>query len=366
MITQDPSGKAKAAADVAKEDPAAAAGAAKAAADSAKDDPAGAAAAAAPIAGEFIPDGIWEQVTDMLRELTNILPTAIDAMVFGRKEVSAVASTLDSLFETLGEKGAPIFDNIAALWTAIWMAYFFFIAPISLIILFYGFWASGWFGGPQADKRTDENYEPPQTFADRCRACCTSCQVCLANCHDMQLCFWSFIIVFQIVVLLIFIMSVVFCIIAGVQIFIGSGCAQIYLLGDDKVCTETMNQMSVFMSTFEVEGGEVPLTMTCEHYNLRTCDLVREKMVSSAMMTVAGSFIAAVFSFQMIFDTALLHERARYRRMMDEMGLLETAENLPEEPSKSSFPNLKFWGSSEEAADGEGAAAEGGAAASSS
>merc|ERR1719401_341910 len=134
----------------------------------------------------------------------------------------------------------------------------------------------------------------------------------------MHLCFWSFIIVFQIIVLLLFIVSIVFMLIGAVQIFIGTGCGMIYIIGDVKICTETLRMLSTFLSTFQVGEGEVPLSMSCNHYNLLTCDIVHDKMLQSTILTIVGSFVAALLSFQMIFATALLHERAVWRRMLAE------------------------------------------------
>merc|ERR1719401_1727207 len=134
----------------------------------------------------------------------------------------------------------------------------------------------------------------------------------------MHLCFWSFIIVFQIIVLLLFIVSIVFMLIGAVQIFIGTGCGMIYIIGDVKICTETLRMLSTFLSTFRVGEGEVPLSMSCNHYNLLTCDIVHDKMLQSTILTIVGSFVAALLSFQMIFETAVLHERAYWRRILAE------------------------------------------------
>merc|ERR1719343_354395 len=84
--------------------------------------------------------GIWEQVSDLLTSLEKILPQAIDILKAGRTEVSAVSATLDSIFSTLEEKGAPIFGEVALAWQFLWIFYFFLVMPITAGILFYGFW----------------------------------------------------------------------------------------------------------------------------------------------------------------------------------------------------------------------------------
>merc|ERR1719329_142713 len=51
------------------------------------------------------PSPVWEQVTTLLRDLEKVLPTCLDLLTFSRKEVSAVASQLDSVFKTLRDSG---------------------------------------------------------------------------------------------------------------------------------------------------------------------------------------------------------------------------------------------------------------------
>lgn len=114
--------------------------------------------------------GIWTQVSDLLRQLEKVLPQAIDLLKFSRKEVSAVSATLDSIFSTLEEKGVPIFAEIAAAWSYVWIFYYVLVMPLTAGILFYGFWAGGFFGGP---KPTNEEYVAPTSCWERC--CCVCC-----------------------------------------------------------------------------------------------------------------------------------------------------------------------------------------------
>jgi len=276
--------------------------------------------------------GIWEQVGNFLHEMEKILPTSIELLKFARKEVSAVASNLDSIFGMLGGKGKAIFVLIAGLYAEIWTGYFIFVFGLTFSILIYGFWASGWFGGPQPVPKKLGVYQPPSTFLDRCACCYAACCECCSSCHDTQSCFWSFIILFQVIVLLLFIMSLVFCILAGIQMFMGSSCMQLYIITDTKVCTESLGQFATFLSSFNVGHGEVPLSMACQHHELLTCDLIHDKMFQAGIMTVAGSFVSVIFSFELIFAIAIIHERARWRRVINEieMDLEEEAEDKAE------------------------------------
>lgn len=252
----------------------------------------------------------------MLRKVQAMLPTAIKYLKFARKEISAVSATMKSIFTTLKLKGLPLFEQVSTLWKVLFVLYFFFLFPLTLLILLYSFWASGYLGGPPQPKAEDDQYVEPKNFFEKCGVCCASCCACMRSCHDKQLCLWSFLLFFYVVVLLIFIMSIVFCILAGVKIFLGTGCAQIFLLNDSKICTETVNIMSVFLPSFAVKDGIVPLSMTCDHFSLTTCDLIRNRMMTSSKLTVIGSFVATMFSFQLIFETAMLHERLRWRNLV--------------------------------------------------
>jgi len=265
--------------------------------------------------------GVWDQVATTLREMEKVLPTAIELLKFSRKEVSAVAANLDSIFETMGTKGKKIFNQTAETYAAIWGAYFFLVFTVTFGILMYAFWASGWFGGPEPVSKKMVDYEPPRSFVDRVRCSWDACCRCCVYCHDTQSCFWSCIILFQVFLLVLFIMSIVFTLLAGIQMFMGSSCAQIYILGDLKVCTETLDQLSTFLATFQVGEGEVPLSMSCDHHSLLTCDLIHDDLLMAGMMTVAGSFVAVVFSFELIFAIAMIHERAIWRRVINEIEM---------------------------------------------
>lgn len=274
-------------------------------------------------AGEAVPSAVWEQVTTLLRNLEKVLPTCIDLLIFARKEVSAVSSQLNTIFKNLRQKGVSIFFEVAASYRTIWVSYYLFVMPLTFGILMYGFWASGWFGGPQPLNGPQADYEPPRGFFDRLRCCCAACCRCVSDNHDKTSCFWSFILLFQLIVLLLFIVSIVFVIMAGIEIFTSTSCGQIYMLNDNKVCTETLDQIATFMESFEVGSGEVPLSMACEHHSLKTCDLIHDKMLQAAVMTVSGSFIAVFFNFELIFNVALIYERARWRRVINEMEMDE-------------------------------------------
>jgi len=263
----------------------------------------------------LVPSPIWDTVTTTLRLMTQILPTAVDNLKFARLEVSAVSSQLSNVFENFHKSGAKVFNTVARLNKIAWTVYYFLLAPLTCGILYYGFYASGYFGGPKAIE--EEEYVPPEGFMDRLAACWRCCCNCVTEFEDTAFCLWSMILVMQIIVLLIFIVSILLTILAGVKVFITASCAQVYIINDDKVCTETMHGISKFLESFYV--GEVPtsLDFICETKNLKTCQQITQKMMTSTIYTVVGSFAATIFSFELILNTAMLHERSRWRRIAD-------------------------------------------------
>merc|ERR1719183_586117 len=57
----------------------------------------------------------------------------------------------------------------------------------------------------------------------------------------------------------------------------------------------------------------------CEADTLVACQAITNGLMASAKQTVIGSFVAAIFSFQMLFLSAKLHERARYNHVIEKM-----------------------------------------------
>jgi len=265
---------------------------------------------------EFGMSGIWGELNMVLTSLQLMLPSVVDNLKFARKEVSAVSKQLDTIFGAFQQKGPPIFNEVAALYSTMWTAYYILFALLTVSVLFYGLWASGWFGGPSA-ALADEEYVPPDTLMDRCLACWSSCQACVRGCQESNLTFWSVILVMQVLVLVLFLVSILLCILAGVKAFLAAGCAQIYIVNDSKICTGVLGMIRRWLMSFLLEDPFL-LHDACDAHTLLTCQLIGTKLKKSAMFTTIGSLMAAVFSFQMIIESAILHERARWRKIFDE------------------------------------------------
>merc|ERR1719263_864642 len=150
---------------------------------------------------------------------------------------------------------------------------------------------------------------------ERLKACCNCCCTCISRCHDSQLCFWSCIIVFQIIVLLIFIIALVICMLAGIKMFFTSSCAELYLLSEADVCTNDLQSIKSFVPAFVVDEL-IPLEDTCSTKNLTLCAMIGAEMQQSMILTTIFSIVSAILSFQLVIESSVLHERARMRRIV--------------------------------------------------
>lgn len=262
---------------------------------------------------------VWSEVQTIMSEVMNLMPSAVNTITAAKQEVQMVSSTLESMFTTLGSKGPGIFGDAAFMYKVVWILYFFILTPFTMGILVYSFWANGFCGGPKA--YDDTEYAAPKTCGEYMSCVGRSCCACMTGCCDSSLCFWSFIIVMQIVSLFLFMMSILFTIIGGIDIFLAAGCSQIYVVTDEPICQTSMSFMQHWLSSFSVgdKSGLNPLTEACGNHGLLLCQRIQNDLRGSATWTIVGSFVACIFTFQLIFDTAILHERARWRRMIDAM-----------------------------------------------
>merc|ERR1719446_72141 len=259
--------------------------------------------------------GTFSQISFLLNSFNDMLPTVVEDLRFARRDVSAVSQNLNSIFATFQDNGPPIFYTVSNLYSMAWTAYYWLFASLTTMVLFYGFWASGWFGDISGKIPEGEEYEPPVGIKARCCACFSACGGCLRACNSYALFFWSVIILMEVIVLLLFLVSLVLCILAGVQAFLAAGCGQIYILGDFSICNSALDMLQSFLSSFRV--GDSESRDACVSQELMTCEVIGSRMQTSAVYTVVGSMLAAVFSFQMIIETGVLYEKARWRSNFD-------------------------------------------------
>jgi len=253
-------------------------------------------------------------LTSTLSGLKTALPTVVTDLKTAKTTVMGVASTISSIMQVLGVKAPQIMSEVADYYVYLWVAYFTFFALFTSMLTFYAFWANGFFGGPKADE-ADSSYEPPSGITARLRTCCTSCLACVNGCTSSHLCFWSCLLCAQVLVLLLFIISIVICLITGIQAFFAAGCSKIYVISDTSVCSGMMQIFQGFLSTFG-STFSVPLLEMCDQKKLTMCKTMSDEISASAIYTIIGALLASVFTFEMLLDSATKHEKIRCTRLL--------------------------------------------------
>lgn len=252
-------------------------------------------------------------IVSVLKVMQSILPAVIDDLKFARKEVSAVSQQLDSIFSMMSFKAPPIFASIASSYRMVWIIFYSMYVAITLGILYYGFWAAGWFGGPQKEQPTPD-YEPPHTVreyvATCCRSCCHCLGTCIGTCSDTGLYFWSCMILFEIVILVLFLVSIVITLVAGLKTFMAAGCADVFFLGEAEICGGILGILQTFIPTFR--QGTV-LHEQCVEDKLLTCEILAGNARFNYWYSVLANIAAALVSLQLIMQSGKLHEQARWR-----------------------------------------------------
>lgn len=260
--------------------------------------------------------GTFGSLVDLIKTLVQALVATVRNTKEARAKVAQISQSTENMFDILDHRGTHLFDVVADFWRKIWVWYYCCLVPMNLYLVYYGFWAGGFFGGPKPlPSEDEEKHEPPATFMDRARVTWDSATLCLRKCHDTELCFWSCIIFVQILVLVFFFVSVGLCAVAGIKAFIVAGCAQVYILGDDAVCREQLANLRQFMSTFFISEALEPLEGACGENKLLTCQLIQVKLAVSGALTAVCSVIAVLLSLHLVVDSAVLHERARWVRL---------------------------------------------------
>lgn len=264
---------------------------------------------------------VFEEISTLMSDLMALLPSAATTVGDARDEVESIAQTMNSIFEMFSTMGPEIFDDISLAYSVLWTVYFVLLLPLTLGTLWYGFWASGWMGGPAAIDWTEEStveLQRPKTCGERMATCYNACCICCSRCHDNLLCFWSCLIIYEIIVLIIFIVAIVLCMLNGIKLFMTSSCTQIYMLDQADMCTNVLTSVKSFIETFVVDP-QIAIEDTCSEKSLLMCNLISTQMQTSMMYTTIFSFASAIFQFQLVIESCVLHERAVWQRMHERL-----------------------------------------------
>lgn len=263
--------------------------------------------------------GVWQEVSTVLRSLSNVLPQATKTLKFARLEVSKLAANLDSIFAPLETVGPHVFNEFSRLYRFVWTLYFCILFPLTCALVLYAFWAGGFLGGPgsgwmEEDTEDDQTSEDQKGIRWRLATCCRACCHCCRGCHDWSLSFWSFIILMQLVVALIFVVALLLLVLGAVKAFVAAGCQQMYILGDETICGQTLQLLRGFLHSFKADWALSELPKTCVREELLVCKRISNELQTSAYLTGTFGFLAAVLSFMQLVESSALHARAVWRR----------------------------------------------------
>lgn len=265
----------------------------------------------------------WEELSSYLANLKSILPEVTDSYKLARRKTSDLGSNLAKNFGTFKDKGSPIFDDMSDLYAILWTCYYALFVFLTFLMLLYGFWGSGWCGGccPNVE-RTDEDpeeQERPYTFLEKIQCCCAACGTCITRSCGTSAAFWSIAIFFQIIALILFIVSIVLTLVGGIKAFLSAGCGQVYVLTDPTVCTTYMETVEFFLQSFLKDTSDLAGEV-CEDTKLTTCQLIADELKVTFISITVGSIAAAVLTFQLVVEAAIVHERHRWMYFFKEVN----------------------------------------------
>jgi hypothetical protein len=268
---------------------------------------------------EYTRAGLWKEVIKLNNDLKAVLPVVIDDIKFAKKEVSAVASNILSTFPVLKLKGPANLENFKSLYATMWIIYFVTFVLLTIGILFYAFWSSGYFRSSQ----TTDEVVAPSCFAERCSICSRACTACFVPCFgtasDTDMFFWSAMLLATVVLVVMFLLSTLLALASGLKSWVSSGCDEVYLLNDNTICVEAMKGIQYWLSTFwHAERFKHPMESMCTSRSLMTCGIISDKLKQSAVFTTLGSMLAMVLTCQLVFESARTYETERWRRIVKE------------------------------------------------
>lgn len=287
--------------------------------------------------------GTWEEMVTSLSSLTRSLPLAMDTLKGARGEAAKIVKNLRSDFDIFLSRGPAAFDEIARQWRVVWLSYFVFLGLCLGGLAYYTVWALGYWS--EAEKVADEMTEEvtrtaterrhsqdegsldtvAPTFQDRLKMAFAACVYFFRPRPDRDLAFWSCILCMTAIALLVFLISVFLCITSGFGRFLMSGCAQVYALGDASICLDVLNGLKRTFRSFNFRSGDESSTResmeedlpsdVCIRLDLTTCQKIDNEMNQSAMFVTFFGLLGVALTFQVVLDSAMLHQRSRLRRM---------------------------------------------------
>jgi hypothetical protein len=266
--------------------------------------------------------GVWSKLKSFLGKMKPVLPVAVKSLKYTRKGVDVVADQFENTFSMLVEQDVP-FHVIADIVVEMCHLYHAITCALTTAMLLLNLWAAGVIKWPtryviKEPERDEDGYVAPTTFRERLAACKTSCLVCLTTDPvELPIVFWSFLILLDLIVLVLFWVCIAYCALLGFAFFLHIGCKQIYPIEDLSVCHDVMTMYGGFMSkldpTFYQDEN------VCGVASLATCNFFKREVESQMFYIVICGFCASFFSYQLLVDSAVLHEQARWNIALNKL-----------------------------------------------
>lgn len=289
--------------------------------------------------------GAWEEMVTSLSSLARSLPMAMETLKGARGEASKLVKNLRSDFDVFLSRGPSAFEEISRQWRTVWFLYFVFLGLCLGGLAYYTVWALGFWVEAEkvADQMTeemtrsaterrtvrrtsqDEEDEVAPSAQDRLKMAFAACIYFMRPRPDRDLAFWSCILCMTAIALLVFLISLFLCVTSGFGHFLMSGCAQVYALGDASICLDVLSGLKRTFRSFNFRSGdesasresmeeELPSDV-CIRLDLTTCQKIDTEMNQSAMFVTFFGLLGVALTFQVVLDSAMLHQRSRLRRM---------------------------------------------------
>jgi hypothetical protein len=266
--------------------------------------------------------GAWSKLKRILDGLKPVLPVAIDGLRTTRRGVDVVATVLDNTFTMLAEQHDPFYIYADFVYD---MAHYYHLVTVLLTtaMLLMNLWAAGVVKWPTRycfkPERDEDAYVAPQTFSERLAVCKTCCLSCLTKDPvHVPLVFWSLLILLDIIVLATFWVVIAYDAVLGFSFFVHVGCKQIYPIEDIKVCHDVMSWYGQFMGLIAPQAFYQEENV-CAESTLVTCRIFKDQVESQMFYIVVCGFFASFFSYQLLVDSAMLHEQARWNMALSKL-----------------------------------------------
>lgn len=251
----------------------------------------------------------WISMQGSVRALEAVLPVLIEGLDAARKTSSGLSSMLNTTFTTVKKQAEPNLVKVGTIWEIIWFSFHGVWILLTLGIITFNFWYSGYLGGVKQEDT--EGFEPPATLSERIRTCCASCNVCMRSAVlNRPLIFWSAMILMNIIVMVNYYVCIALGLYFAIFLLLYGGCYGIYPLNDQTICHGILQHLQSWLS---IPGITFP-EGSCVRQDLLTCSFIKVEMWNILCSVVICSFLAAIFSLQLLIESAVLHERARWRQ----------------------------------------------------